>query len=79
MSILVPDWRYVIKRAWSFKANAALVIVGLLQSAFAVYGEPLIGAALSGAVMALFGSASMILRIIAQKEAEDAVGAEAKP
>lgn len=74
--MLIPDWKSVLKRAWSVKSNVALVVVGFLQSAFAVYGEPLLGAALSGAVMALFGSASLVLRIMAQKEAEVLVDAE---
>ena len=77
--MLLPDWKRIVKRAWSFKANAALVIVGMLQAGCSVWGDPLLGAALSGAVMALFGSASMILRILAQKEAEKLVDAEDKP
>ena len=77
--MLIPDWKSVLKRAWSVKSNVALVIVGILQAMFAVYGEPLLGAALSGAVMALFGSTSLVLRIMAQKEAETLVGVEDKP
>lgn len=68
--MLLPNWKDILKRAWSVKSNVALVVVGVLQSVFAIYGDPLLGAALSGAVMALFGSASLLLRVMAQKEAE---------
>ena len=77
--MLIPDWKSVLKRAWSVKSNVALMVVGILQAVFAIYGEPLLGAALSGAVMALFGSASLVLRIMAQKEAEVLIDAEDKP
>lgn len=77
--MLLPDWKDILKRAWSVKVNAVLAVVGFAQTLLSIYGEPLLGAIVSGAVMGIFGSVTILLRVMAQKEAEALVEVEDKP
>ena len=71
---LIPDWKDILKRAWSVKGLAALTVFGAAQSAFAVLGEPLVGAVWSGAITSLLAALVLVLRLVAQKEAAQLVG-----
>jgi protein-S-isoprenylcysteine O-methyltransferase Ste14 len=76
---LLPDWQDILKKAWSVKAAALLVILGAAQSAFAVIGEPLVGPVWAGAITSLIAALMMIARILTQKQLADAVGLEGEP
>lgn len=73
---LLPDWKNVLKRAWSVKGLTLLTAFGAAQSAFAVVGEPLVGPVWAGAVTSLLAAVIIVLRLVAQKEAAELVGVE---
>lgn len=77
---LHPNWRYIVRRAWSFRAAAAASLCSGLAAGLTV-AQPYLGLspfAVSWAIFATtigatwFGFAAMAARLVKQKDYNDA-------
>ena len=71
---LLPDWKHILKNAWSVWAAYVLIALSAVEILFALVGEPIFGPVMSAAIKAVIASLLMLFRIIAQKQFQDAVG-----
>ena len=75
--MLLPDWKDILKRAWSVKFLALAGVVSGCEAIMQVAGASLLPAGVGPAVVGVLAALGILARVLAQKEAEDI--AEDKP
>ena len=71
---LLPDWKTVIRKAWSVKFMALAAIFSGLETIASIAGESVAGAFPPGAYAAFVGlltSVALLARVVAQNELHD--------
>jgi hypothetical protein len=68
----VPEWRRVLRHAWSVRANIAVAVISAAGGAFSMIngdsiGHPLLIPAVAFACTAIGSVGSILLRILQQK------------
>ena len=75
--MLIPDWKQVLKRAWSVKFLGLAAIISGCEVVMQVAGNSIMPSWIVPAVVGLLSAFGILARVLAQKEAE--VIAEEKP
>lgn len=74
---LLPDWKAVLKKAWSVKMLTAIAVLSAVETMFSlVADETLVPQPLSAAIKGVLAAAGILLRVLAQKEAAQLAGVE---
>lgn len=82
---LLPDWKWVLKKAWSVRVLAALAVLDFVAAAAILFVDGAAAAVLENhltavvvalAVKSALSVAGILLRVKVQKEAEELVGVE---
>jgi len=71
---LLPDWKSIIKKAWSIKFMALAGVLSGLESVAAIAGESIarqFPTGLYAAVVGVVTALALVSRILAQNEAKD--------
>ncbi|MBL3570664.1 hypothetical protein BV509_02450 [Rhodovulum sulfidophilum] len=70
---LVPNWRAVLRRAWSVWILAAMVILSGLEAASALVSADMLGLSpeVYASAVGLLSAAAMLARVIAQTGLEE--------
>jgi hypothetical protein len=74
---LLPDWKWILTRAWSAWAFYALGLLNFVEIAMAAGGEPLSAKMPIGVyqlLMVVIPALGIYFRVVAQKQAEELVG-----
>ena len=71
---LLPDWRSILKRAWSVKFLTMAAVVSGCETILQVSGNALLPAGVGSAITGVLASLGILARVLAQKEAEDVAG-----
>ena len=70
---LLPDWKAVIKKAWSVKFIAVAAVLSGLESVAAIAGESIarqLPTGLYAAVVGVLTALALVARVLAQNEAD---------
>lgn len=70
--MLIPDWKRVLKKAWSIKFLAAAAVVSGCETVMQIAGSSLFPVGIGSAVTGVLSAAGILARVLAQKEAEEA-------
>ena len=68
---LLPDWKAVLKKAWSVKFLAISAILAGCEVIFQVSGNSILPPAFAPAVIGILSAFGILARVLAQKEAEE--------
>lgn len=71
---LIPDWKSIIKKAWSVRFMALAAFLSGLESIAAIAGDSIakqFPTGLYAAVVGVITSLALVARILAQNEAKD--------
>ena len=68
---LIPDWKPVLKRAWSVKFLALSGILAGCETVLQISGVSILPPAIAPAVIGVLSALGILARVLAQKEAED--------
>ena len=72
--MLLPDWKDILKRAWSVKFLTASAAISAVETLLQISGNTLFPPAVASAVTGLLAAVGILARVLAQKEAEDVAG-----
>ena len=75
--MLLPDWKDILRRAWSVKFLALAAVVSGCEAVMQVAGTSFLPVGVGPAVVGVLAALGILARVLAQKEAEDI--AEDKP
>ncbi len=67
---LLPDWKYVLTRAWSVKFLVLAGLVSGCEAVMQVMGDSFLPPGVGPAVVGLLTALGILARVLAQKEAE---------
>ena len=68
---LLPDWRDVLKRAWSVKFLGLAALVSGCEVVLQVAGASFLPPGVAPALVGVLSALGILARVLAQKEAED--------
>ena len=71
--MLIPDWKDVLKRAWSVKFLATSAAISAVETLLQISGNtlfPFLPAWAVPAVLGVLNASGILARVLAQKEAE---------
>lgn len=71
---LLPDWKLVVKKAWSVRFMALAAVLSGLESVAAIAGDSIakqFPAGLYAAIVGVITALALVARILAQNEAKD--------
>lgn len=67
---LLPDWRDILKTAWSVKFLVAAGLVSFAETVMQIAGTALLPTGFAPAIVGILSSLGILARVLAQKEAE---------
>ena len=68
--MLLPDWKDILKRAWSVKFLALAGVVSGCEAVMQVAGTSFLPVGVAPALVGLLSALGILARVLAQKEAE---------
>jgi hypothetical protein len=68
---LLPDWKDVLKKAWSVKFLGLAALVSGCEVVLQVAGASFLPAGVAPALIGVLSALGILARVLAQKEAED--------
>ena len=68
--MLLPDWKSVLKRAWSVKFMTMAAVVSSCEAIMQLRGAELLSPGVASAVVGVLSALGIFARVLAQKEAE---------
>ena len=69
--MLLPDWKDILKRAWSVKFLTAAAVVSGCETIVSMSGTTLFPPGVASAVTGVLAALGILARVLAQKEAEE--------
>jgi uncharacterized membrane protein len=74
---LLPDWKDVLKRAWSVKFLTLAAVVSGCETVLQVAGNSFLPAGVASAIVGVLAALGILARVLAQHEAEEIAGDDA--
>jgi hypothetical protein len=71
---LLPDWKDVLKRAWSVKFLTLAAVVSGCETVLQVAGNAFLPAGVASAIVGVLAALGILARVLAQHEAEEIAG-----
>lgn len=68
--MLLPDWKDILKRAWSVKFLTMAAVVSGCETILQVSGTQILPPGVGPAVVGVLSALGILARVLAQKEAE---------
>lgn len=68
--MLLPDWKDILKRAWSVKFLTMAAVVSGCETILQMSGNALLPAGVGSAITGVLAALGILARVLAQKEAE---------
>ena len=69
--MLIPDWKRVLKRAWSVKFLGMAAVVSGFETVMQIAGNSFLPAGVAPAIVGSLSALGILARVMAQKEAEE--------
>lgn len=69
--MLLPDWKKVLRKAWSVKFLALSGVLSGCEAVMQITGTSFLPAGVGPAVIGVLSALGILARVLAQKEAEE--------